>query len=234
MTFMVPIWISFQLILPIKSLPLVCTRHKWSRCRLPKKFTYRNVNFFGQIDRDTWYYVRKEPTKYDRLPKNYWKERRVDDPIRWPSFYYPKDVFNWRLGSWRQQQTLWVSSIFNALETFQAWTAISALMNQLGFFQNVVTPLKGFGYIVGLATWGLRLSNITLNEFGASMENCLLDNFHIKMWCVIWTYNSKIVGDELMEAVGQTQFYLVLSVKHCNFLFFFKGWAVLKVHWVLF
>ena len=36
---------------------------------------------------------------------------------------------------------------FNALETFQAWTAISALMNQLGFFQNVVTPLKGFGYI---------------------------------------------------------------------------------------
>nr|POF24370.1 hypothetical protein CFP56_35348 [Quercus suber] len=57
---------------------------------------------------------------------------------------------------------------FNALETFQAWTAVSASMNQLGFFQNVVTPLKGFGYIVGLATgvihndWNLQEDTKTL------------------------------------------------------------------------
>ena len=73
-----------------------CTRHKGSRCRLPKKFTYRNVNFFGQIYRDTWYYAKnpQNMTDYQKITekKGEWLTQLAGQASTTPKMFLTGDL----------------------------------------------------------------------------------------------------------------------------------------------
>ena len=95
-----PLWYQIEWAFSLSYLSSLCqwfcTRHKGSRCRLPKKFTFRNVNFFGQIYRDTWYYAKnpQNMTDYQKITekKGEWLTQLAGEASTTPKMFLTGDL----------------------------------------------------------------------------------------------------------------------------------------------
>ena len=95
-----PLWYQIEWAFSLSYLSSLCqwfcTRHKGSRCRLPKKFTFRNVNFFGQIYRDTWYYAKnpQNMTDYQKITekKGEWLTQLAGQASTTPKMFLTGDL----------------------------------------------------------------------------------------------------------------------------------------------